>query len=373
MKILHLANHAQLVGNGIVNVMVDLACMQAQAGNDVTVASSGGGFEPLLARHGVRHVPLSQSPSLRRMPAMLASFNRLIREFDPEIVHAHMMTGALIARFGVVRRRFVRITTVHNEFQKSATLMRFADRVVAVTDAVAESMAARGIPRARLCTIRNGTIGSPRHAGQPAPSAPALRHPCVTTVAGMYERKGIGDLLRAFAMLCDRFPDATLYLVGDGPDRAKLEQLARDLQLEGRVTFAGFVANPAGYIAESDVFVLASHVESGPLVLSEARELGRAIVATNVGGIPEMVDQGEAALLVPPAHPAELAEAIAKLLSDDAFRLELASRAQRNIEQFSAHGVSAAYLDLYERTLRERKVARRHMPAGAPSTGGAAQ
>ena len=61
MRIVHLANHAQTIGNGTVNMMVDLACMQASMGQDVVVASSGGGFEPLLRRHGITHVPLQQS------------------------------------------------------------------------------------------------------------------------------------------------------------------------------------------------------------------------------------------------------------------------------------------------------------------------
>ena len=68
MKIIHLANHLELIGNGIVNVMVDLACMQARAGHEVVVASSGGGFESLLARYGVRHAHLAQSRDPRRLP-----------------------------------------------------------------------------------------------------------------------------------------------------------------------------------------------------------------------------------------------------------------------------------------------------------------
>ncbi|MDR5816097.1 hypothetical protein QCE62_21125 [Caballeronia sp. LZ033] len=71
MKIVHLANHAEKIGNGIVNVMVDLACLQSKAGHQVAVASSGGSFEALLERHGVRHLTLPQSPRPRRGPAML--------------------------------------------------------------------------------------------------------------------------------------------------------------------------------------------------------------------------------------------------------------------------------------------------------------
>ncbi|MFP3711095.1 glycosyltransferase, partial [Paraburkholderia sp. SIMBA_009] len=80
-----------------------------------------------------------------------------------------------------------------------------------------------------MSVVRNGTIGTPRFAGVPLPASPQLARPSIVTVAGMYERKGIQDLLRAFARLCERIPLAALYLVGEGPDRADMETLAQEL------------------------------------------------------------------------------------------------------------------------------------------------
>ncbi|MBN3757131.1 glycosyltransferase family 4 protein [Paraburkholderia sp. Tr-20389] len=353
MKIVHLANHVRKTGNGIVNMMVDLACTQAAAGHDVTVASSGGAFEPLLAQHGVKHVTLAQSRKPWRAPSMMLGFNRLIARCDPDIVHAHMMTGALLGRFATIRRRYALITTVHNEFQKSASLMRVGDRVVAVSKAVAASMAKRGVRGERLCVVRNGTIGTPRLAPEAMPVSPALSRPSIVTVAGMYERKGIQDLLRAFAQVRERLPGAALYLVGDGPDRAAMEALAHELGIAEHAHFTGFVANPRAHLAEADVFVLASHREPGGLVLCEAREAGCAIVATQVDGNPEMLDDGEAGLLVPPASPAALAAALERLLTDEAGRAAWRARARRNLDTFGVQHVCDAYLSIYERTLDE--------------------
>ena len=348
MRIVHLANHAQDVGNGIVNVMVDLACMQARAGHQVTIASAGGGFEALLASSGVCHVRLPQAPKPWRVPAMVAGFNRLLAAHDPEVVHAHMMSGALVARFGTLRPRFVLVTTVHNEFQKSASLMRVGDRVVAVTEAVAASMERRGIPARKLSVVRNGTIGTPRLADAELPELPHLARPSIVTVAGMYARKGIPELLRAFARLYQRFPTAALYLVGDGPERGQFESLSRELGISARTHFTGFVANPRGYLAEADVFVLASRKDPGPLVLSEAREAGCAIVATRVDGIPEMLDDGEAGVLVPAQDDEALANAIEQLLTDQAARAQLVARAQRNLERFHVRRVSGEYQAIYD-------------------------
>lgn len=358
MKIIHLANHAQLIGNGIVNMMTDLACLQAQAGHDVVVASSGGEFEALYARYGVRHVHVPQSRKLRLAPAMLTRFRRVVHEFEPDIVHAHMVTGTMLARFACVRRPYVLFATVHNEFQKSAVLMRFADRVVAVTGVVARSMEARGVPASKLAVVRNGTVGSPRRIGQPLGPAPELHRPAITTVAGMYERKGIHDLLRAFAALPERFAHAHLYLVGDGPDRAMMEALACELGVADRAHFTGFVANPTGYLAQTDIFVNAAHREPGGLVLCEARESGCAVVATRVDGNPEMVGGEEAALLVPAAQPHALMQAMLRLLDDPPYRAALAECGQRNLGDFSAQAVSDGYLAFYDQALAARRSAR---------------
>ncbi len=368
MKILHLANHVQLIGNGIVNMMTDLACLQAQAGHEVVVASSGGEFEALYARHGVRHVHLPQSREPRRAPAMLAGFRRLARGFEPDIVHAHMIAGTLLARFAFVRCPYVLFATVHNEFQRSAGLMRLADRVVGVTEFVVDAMAARGVPPARLATVRNGTVGTPREALRPLETMPPLQRPAITTVAGMYERKGIQDLLRAFAALPERCANAHLYLVGDGPDRPAMQVLARELGVADRAHFPGFVADPMRYLWQTDVFVLASHREPAGLVLCEAREAGCAVVATRVDGIPEMLDGGDAALLVPAAEPTALAQAIVRLLDDPAYRASLAARGQQGLEDFSVQKVCDGYLALYAQALAAHRSSRRretHSAAGS--------
>jgi glycosyltransferase involved in cell wall biosynthesis len=370
MRIIHLANHVQLVGNGIVNMLVDLACLQAKAGHEVLVASSGGEFETLFAQYGIRHVRIDQSRDPKGVPGMVKGFRRLAKSFEPDIVHTHMMTGTLLARFALLRRPYVLFATVHNEFQKSAQLMRFADRVVAVTGMVATSMGARGIPASKLSVVRNGTVGSPRRAGVPMPASPQLQRPSITTVSGMYVRKGIKDLLDAFALLRERFPEAHLYLVGDGPDRALLEAHACELGVDSHAHFTGFVANPTAYLAETDVFVLATHKEAGGLVLCEAREAGCAVVATRVDGNPEMVGSEDRALLVPAHQPPQVAEAIARLLDDPDYRAALAARGQQDLEDFSAQRVCDRYLALYEQALDAARAPRRRgVGETAPSRG----
>ncbi|AKJ68894.1 lipopolysaccharide biosynthesis protein [Pandoraea thiooxydans] len=364
MKILHLANHSQKIGNGIVNVMVDLACLQAQAGHQVAVASSGGSFEPLLTRYGVQHLTLVQTKHPWRVPAMLRQFRGIADRFQPDIVHAHMMTGALLAWMARARAPYTLITTVHNEFQRASDLMRVGDQVVAVSEAVAQAMIRRGIAAERMSVVRNGIIGAPRflhdepggesERASAAPPAPSIERPSVVTVSGLYKRKGIHDLLSAFHIVREQQPHAHLYLVGEGPDRAALEALSRRLGLTQAAHFIGYVKDPAPYFRQADVFVLPSHSESSSLAIMEARVAGCAIVATAVGGIPETLAHGAAGQMVPPSDPASLAEAIVALLRDEQWRKHWQMRARENLDALGVDHVYNEYHQIYLEALARR-------------------
>ncbi|AFZ55913.1 glycosyltransferase family 4 protein [Anabaena cylindrica FACHB-243] len=361
MRILHITNHLQQIGNGIVNVAVDLACLQAKNGLHVAVASSGGQYEELLANHGIKHFKLDQSRSPLNMIKAAWRYREIIKKFQPDIVHTHMMTGVVLA--GIFRNsgNYSLVSTVHNEFQRSAVLMGLADRVIAVSHAVADSMIRRGIPAKKLCVVANGTLGSPRHRNIQDYQPLALHHPAITTVAGMYSRKGIGDLIEAFSLIAQDFPHAHLYLVGDGPDRPIFEKIVqsktfRDKGLHRRIHFEGFQAEPQRYMLSTDIFVLASHCESFGLVLTEAREAGCAIIASDVDGIPETLDHRQAGILVPPQDSQTLANALGQLLSDSQQLQKWKFRAQQNLERFSAARVNQETLTVYSELMRKYNV-----------------
>jgi len=352
LKIMHLANDVREAGNGIINVMIDLACIQAAAGHDVTVGSAGGAYESLLAKYGVRHIYFYQAPKPAKIPSMLLAFNRIVSREKPDVVHAHMVSGLVIAKWARFGRRYRIVCTVHNEFQKAAKLMGWADRVVAVGKAVAASMARRGVPSERIRTIANGTIGSPRRAPRdPVPGAvavPELQRPSIVTVAGMYHRKGIGVLIKAVAKLDATVPKAHLYLVGDGPDRKEFEALAATLGVADRVHFMGFQSDAPAFLRQADVFTLASLRDPFPLAVIEAREAGCAIVASDVDGIPEALNFGKAGLLVPPDNVDALSDALKTMLVDDVAREGWKSRVKDNLDWMNVARVSDDYVAVYE-------------------------
>lgn len=359
LRIVHVLNTVRETGNGIINTAMDLAWGQARGGHEVHVASAGGEFESRLAAWGITHHALDQSRRPRALLRALRSLRALLESLRPDAVHAHMVTGTLLVR--AARRSRAQggpllVAHVHNVYQRSARLMGVADVVLCCGTVVAEQMRARGVPAGKLRVVLNGTVGSPRlPAADTVPPAP-LAHPAVVTVAGMNARKGISELIRAFAHVAAGQPDAQLYLVGDGPDRRRFEAEARLTPAAARIHFVGFQRDPMPWLRAADVFVLASHRESFPIVLGEARAAGCAIVATGVDGVPEALDDGRAGLLVQPwaadapgardPRPT-LAAALARLLGDAAERARWQAAARAGLERFRVERMVEETVALY--------------------------
>ena len=353
IRILHLANHCHEIGNGIMNVAVDLACLQATAGHEVFFASAGGSYVDLITQYGVKHLHLDQQ---WRQPAVLIGalvrLRSIVEQMRPDIVHAHMMTGAMLAAAARVTSSFRLVTTVHNEFQQSSILMGVGDRVIAVSTAVAEHLQRRWLPDRKIRVVRNGPLGSPRRRPPADGTATVtLARPAIMTLAGMYHRKGIGELITAFSRIGAELADASLYIIGDGPDRAEFEAQARATQYADRIHFLGFCREPAPLLAQADVFVLASRKDPMPLVIGEAREAGCAIVATNVDGIPEGLDHGQAGILVPPRDPDALAAAIIGLLANPSELAAWRERARSNLGWLHVERTAAETMRVYEEAL----------------------
>jgi glycosyltransferase involved in cell wall biosynthesis len=348
MRILHIANHTKEVGNGIVNVMVDLAITQAKDGHQVAIITGGGSFDPLLTQNGVRLFTIDQGRSPKNLLRMVKLFKEAFEDFKPQIVHAHMMTGTVVAKLLKNRYQYKLVATVHNAFQRSSRLMGLADKVITVSKAVEETMRARGIASKKLVTIFNGTIGSPRTQSIESFQAAQLQKPAIVTVAGLYQRKGIQDLITAFLKIESQFPQANLYLVGDGPDRNLFETLAKN---HGRIHFLGFQKSPQTYVLGADIFVLASHQDPCPLVLFEAREAGAAIIATDVDGIPEILEQGAAGTLIPAQNSDALATELSKLLASPELVIQQQQKAKNNLSFITVRRVVDEHLALYQSLL----------------------
>jgi glycosyltransferase involved in cell wall biosynthesis len=155
--------------------------------------------------------------------------------------------------------------------------------------------------------------------------------PVVGTVARLSREKGVDLLVTALRDVVAKFPSVTTLIVGDGPEDMSLRQLAARLGISGSVRFVGARDDVAALNRLLDVFVLPSREEACPMALLEAMAAGRAVVATCVGGSPELIDDGVDGLLVPPEAPGALSAAIVGLLQQRATREALGSAARDKV------------------------------------------
>jgi glycosyltransferase involved in cell wall biosynthesis len=355
MRILHILNDVTDRGNGIVNAAVDLAMEQARQGMVVAVASAGGGYKPVLERAGVTHLTLDQSRRPNRIVRSAFLFRKQIVGFHPDVVHAHMRTGLLLAWLWKRIYGFALIGHVHNVHDRESIMMGLADGVIAVSQSVADTMAKQGIRKNKIRVVLNRTLGSRRQPELAEVEPANLRRPSIVTVCGMTARKGVEELIAAFEIAGETLEDAHLYIVGDGPERERFEQQARRTKLSDRIHFEGFQAVPQAYMLSADVFVLASRRESFGLVLIEAREAGCAIVATDVDGIAEALDGGRCGMLVPPHDAAALAGALRGMLEDHDTRSVWKSRAREGVAAYRVNAMAYEVRRVYEELARNGK------------------
>jgi glycosyltransferase involved in cell wall biosynthesis len=174
--------------------------------------------------------------------------------------------------------------------------------------------------------------------------------PIVFTPARLYSRKGHIHLLQAATLV----PDALFVLAGDGPERARLEECARQLGVAARVRFLGQRQDIPQLLASCDLFVLPSLYEGLPLSVLEAMAAGKPVIATAIRGTDEAVIHGKTGLLVAPGNPVDLAAAIRKLLSDRALAAQLAQAGKARVAQeFSAEAMVQGASRVYEEALGE--------------------
>ncbi len=286
--------------------------------------------------------------------------------FEPDLIHAHFFLAGLPAVL-IGRRddKPVVITEQWSVFlpsdpmQLTATLRRsaryafeHADLVLPASEALRRGIEAEGI-EASFRVVPNVVDTSLFHTQvREAAAAPRL-----LAVGLLYEAKGYEFLLEAAARLAGEGRAFHLDVIGDGPNRDAYEALARSLGVGDRVTFHGLRTKPevAAAMRAADLFVLTSRYDNNPCVLIEAMASGLPVVATAVGGIPEMVDAASGRL-APPNDPAGIAAEIAAAL-DEIERFDRPAIAQAAKERYGREHVGRMLADAYEKAFERRKVA----------------
>lgn len=286
-----------------------------------------------------------------------------------DVVHTHGMRANLPVR---AVTRFLRpgpplFTTIHSDLaldypralqaRAYVTLDRMSaggvDGFFCVSKALADRLIARGIPRDRVHVVYAGIE-------LPAETA-AAGDPVVGTIARLVAVKDIGLLLEAADLLRERVAGLRLVVVGDGPERTGLERQAAGLGLGDAVQFRGHLADVWPVLRELQVYALTSASEGMPISVLEAMSAGLAVVATAVGGLPELIEEGVTGFLVSrgtgrAATAQALADKIGALLADAEARSRIGLAARRHVgEEFSPGAAARKTLRCYERGIEERR------------------
>lgn len=235
---------------------------------------------------------------------------------------------------------------------------RKADAVVSVSEGQAAKVRATGVPAERMTTIVNA-VGSDAFAAADPSYAAMLREMFSRPVrwilgaAGRFSpEKGMDTLVEAAAILGKTHPDAGVVIFGEGPTRPDLEERIGRHGLNDRVVLAGFRGDVGKFLPHLDVGVLPSNTEGLPVILLEMLAAGRPVVATSVGGIPEVIADGSTGWLVPAGQPETLAKKLAAVLDDDSRgRVGEAGRAVVR-ERFGVERQAKAYQELLSRVAR---------------------
>jgi glycosyltransferase involved in cell wall biosynthesis len=326
----------------------------------VTCLESGGVLADDLRADGYR-VTLVPAPGFQanvRAPALEAWF----RALQPDAVHVH--SGVWLKAARAARRAGVRsvVHTLHGlldyEPWYGPALKRWAarytDRIVSVSEPLRDYLIHDvRVDQAKVSVILNG-VNTRRF--RPGPRSGAVRQPLelregrlvIGTVARLDPVKNHLLLLEAFALVHATMPQASLVIVGDGPLREALLSRVRELGLDGDVHFFGIARDVAPIYRDFDEFVLSSRAEGTSMSVLEAMASGVSVVATAVGGTPDLLAHGDCGMLVPSEDVGALAAAMTETLQDADRRRRLAGAAREHvIRRYSEDAMLRAYEALY--------------------------
>lgn len=325
------------------------------AGELVKRMAEGHDLIPLAPKH---EVDLSAAWKL----------SRLLKRLRPDVVHAHDPHGVAMAALALsiaaptprprlVASRRIEFRIAHNSF--SRWKYGQVDLFLPISAAVRDRLRADGIPPRKLAIVHEG-VDVERIVETPAANVQAefylpTHAPVVGNVGALVAQKGQHDLIEAAALVVREVPDARFVIVGDGELRTALEHQIHQKHLERHILLAGFRTDVIELLKGCDLFALSSLQEGMCTSLVDAMAASKAAVATAVGGVPEVMADGETGILVPARDTRAMADGLVRLLRDEAMRRRMGEAAlQRARRLFTVERMVQETAEAYARPLATR-------------------
>jgi len=348
LKILHLIAAPQIGGAERLLLTladhIDAARFELALGVFVDAREERNDFFVEAQQHGVTLLPIEIKGAFD--PGQLFKLLRILRSFRPDVLHAHGYKTNLFAFILARCTEIPVVATVHGWLHSTKKLTRkidtlnrrllpYFDQVIAVSSQIEKELLRSGVPAKRLLQLNN--VAAMQRRGVNQQPLPERRNPSAASfkMVGFIGRlepvKGGADFIAAAAEILASTSKVKFVIAGAGSKKQNLQAQVHELGLETQVEFLGFVEDPAALLQQLDVYVLPSLDEGVPLSLLEAMAAGVPVVASRVGGVPEVIEAGVNGLLVPPRRPDLLAEAIKSCLDNPLEAEQRAGRAKQTV------------------------------------------
>lgn len=321
-----------------------------------------GELGQLLADKGFKLHTFTRKPSGLDFD-VIKQLKQFVKDNDIDVLHCHQYTPYTYGLFASFGTKAKVIFTEHGRFYPDSykwkrmllnpILSLFTDHVTAISKATAEALIKyENFPRRKVQVIYNGINvdtesfkddGTLRKELNIAEDAKVLG-----TISRLDPIKNQPMMIEAFAEVLNTHPNTILLIVGDGPERNKLESLCQTLTIQDKVIFTGFKVNPQRYFNIIDIFLLSSLSEGTSMTLLEAMAFKKPSVVTNVGGNPEIIIDGETGLVTPTKNSIAFSQAIEKILGQPALASELCIQAHNRFkDKFTANVMIKDYEKSY--------------------------
>lgn len=318
----------------------------------------------------IHRLNIPEHPFDASFPSTIRYIKNLILQEKFEIVHTHGFAAGLSGRLAAIfagKKELVH--TVHNFFPDVAPLIsygagiaevwlsRHTKKIITVSEQLKKKELSLGVQPDKVVTIYNGIEihKFEKHEKQKTRAllGLAMSEHVIGTVSRLIPAKGIDIFLQALALQNKKMPLKGL-IIGDGPERTALQNLAHELGLSEKVLFLGHRTDVPKLLSALDIFILPSLREGFGLVLLESQCMGLPVIASETGGITEIINHGSNGLLFDPGQTGELAQHISTLYSDPVFCHKLANKGKETVLQyFSSERMTKLLLSLYEDVINQ--------------------
>jgi glycosyltransferase involved in cell wall biosynthesis len=346
-----------------VQVFLLMEGLRRRGHENVLLCPAGSRSESEARRRGIESRPIPARTEWN--PVNVWRVRAALGAAAPDLVHLHTGRANWLGGLAAWQLGLPALTTrrmdrgVKRNFRTRALYGSLVRRAVAISGAIEHQLLAGGVRASMIRVIPSAVDPASLQSERTRDAVRAAEGidaetPCLLVLAALVRRKGIDVLLEALARLAKQGLEPVLWIGGEGPERAALEGTAESLGLASRARFLGPRSDTPDLLAACDVFVLPSRHEGLGGAALEAMARGRPVVASRVGGLGEAVVHERTGLLVPPEDPEALAEALARLLRDEALRARLAAAGPDRIaEGYLPEQMVEAYERLYGEILAE--------------------